>query len=119
MRALTVEELEFVSGGFGFGDDPPDPPVVVTAPKPKKKSRSWENWQICEGDCIGNMLKKFRLDEAIEKFGQTINEFFDTITPDYEDNKNQIKLECKNGTVPTYVGHLNGQNGPIPIYQCR
>lgn len=116
MRALTKEELSFVSGGFGFDDKPADPPVIVTAPRPKMK-RGGDNWQICEGDCVGEFMRNVR--GAFADFWTKANELVDQILPDFEDKKNGITLECNNGTNPTYVGHLNGPSGPIPIYECR
>jgi hypothetical protein len=37
MRALTVEELGFVSGGFGFNGPPPAPVETVVVPGQRKK----------------------------------------------------------------------------------
>jgi hypothetical protein len=56
MRALTVEELGFVSGGFGFNGPPEeDAPVVVTGPRIPLPRGNW-TVIICNGEC-GNMFE--------------------------------------------------------------
>jgi Lon protease-like protein len=44
MRKLAAEELNLVSGGFGFGDDPPDPPVVVREKRRSEPDGGWGLW---------------------------------------------------------------------------
>jgi hypothetical protein len=67
MRALTVEELEFVSGGFGFTGPTPtpeEPPVVVTGRRIRPGAVAYSTWEEIRGmdqlSFCNNMESEFR-----------------------------------------------------------
>jgi hypothetical protein len=125
MRALTVEELGFVSGGYAsedaafeglddfatfdlffFNSDPSKPKETVRVRAQRRPKAPNDRWGvvICDGDCGA----------ALERLGKRVSDLFEDLLgkPETNDANNDgvtgDTLNCPSGTYPTTVGDGRG-----------
>jgi hypothetical protein len=120
MRALTKNELSFVSGGFELGGPAPDKPVEKVTVPGKRKPEGKPGWNIiiCDGDCLPDFTAV--INNAVDEFFNWLNKLDENkpeITDANGDGKPGDTLNCPSGTAPALGAPIKDANGNVIRWQ--